>query len=161
VTLGASNDRNQMFISGVILLLAGCCPTCTRGARALVESLTTRRARDELSHELATSATRLQEANEALAEEMIERLKAAAGELVAAQKLRMHFERTPLAVIEWDRKQRITAWNPAAEAIFGFAAVEAVGKRLPSCSARRRERRPSRRCATSCWNRATATSPRS
>ena len=39
--------------------------------------------------------------NEALAEEMLERLKAQQSELVAAQKLRLHFERTPLAVIEW------------------------------------------------------------
>jgi PAS domain S-box-containing protein len=43
---------------------------------------------------------------------MIARLRAQQNELVAAQKLRMHFERTPLAVIEWDHQQRITAWNP-------------------------------------------------
>jgi diguanylate cyclase (GGDEF)-like protein/PAS domain S-box-containing protein len=131
VTLGASNDRNQMFISGVILLLAGMLPYVHALVhKSLVESLTTRRARDALSHELASERTRLQQANLALAEEMIERLKAQQGELVAGQKLRMHFERTPLAVIEWDHKQRITAWNPAAEGIFGFAAVETVGKPL-------------------------------
>jgi diguanylate cyclase (GGDEF)-like protein/PAS domain S-box-containing protein len=43
----------------------------------------------------------------------------------------MHFERTPLAVVEWDRALRITAWNPAAEAIFGFPLYEALGKTLP------------------------------
>jgi diguanylate cyclase (GGDEF)-like protein/PAS domain S-box-containing protein len=98
--------------------------------RSLIESLTTRRARDTLSSELASERSRLQEANLALAEEMIERLKAQEGELVAGQKLRMHIERTPLGVIEWDHKQRITAWNPAAEAIFGFAADETIGKPL-------------------------------
>ena len=53
------------------------------------------------------------------------------GEQLAAQKLRMHFERTPLAVVEWDRMLRITAWNPAAEAIFGFPLYEALGKTVP------------------------------
>jgi PAS domain-containing protein len=67
--------------------------------------------------------------NEALAEEMLERLKAQQSELVAAQKVRLHFERTPLAVIEWDRQHRVTAWNPAAEAIFGFSVSEALGAR--------------------------------
>jgi len=43
----------------------------------------------------------------------------------------MHFERTPLGVIEWDRNQRITAWNPAAEAIFGFSIHDAMGKSVP------------------------------
>src|SRR5687767_7279519 len=131
VTLGSSGDRNQMFLSGVILLLAGGLPYVHALVhRSLVESLTTRRARDSLSHELADERSRLQEANLALAEEMVGRLKAQEGELVAGQKLRMHFERTPLAVIEWDHQQRITAWNPAAEAIFGFSSPETVGKPL-------------------------------
>jgi diguanylate cyclase (GGDEF)-like protein/PAS domain S-box-containing protein len=120
-----------MFISGAILLFAGMLPYVHALVhRSLVESLTTRHHRDALSTELASERSRLQEANLALAEEMIERLKAQQGELVAGQKLRMHFERTPLAVIEWDHKQRITAWNPAAEGIFGYASVEAVGKPL-------------------------------
>lgn len=132
VTLGASGDRNQMFLSGVILMLAGMLPYVHDLVhRSLVESLTTRRAREELTHELASERNRLQEANEALAEEMVERLKAQQGELLAAQKLKMHFERTPLAVLEWDRHQRITAWNPAAEAIFGFPVYEALGKSVP------------------------------
>ena len=129
--LGASGDRNQMFISGVILLLAGMLPYVhAQVHRSLVESLTTRRAHAALSNELASERSRLAEANLALAGEMIERLKAQQGELVAGQKLRMHFERTPLAVIEWDHKQRITAWNPAAEGMFGYGAEETLGKPL-------------------------------
>ena len=130
-TLGASGDRNQMFLSGVILLLAGGLPYVHALVhRSLVDSLSTRAARDALSDQLASERSRLQEANLALAEEMIGRLRAQEGELVAGQKLRMHFERTPLAVIEWDHQQRITAWNPAAEGIFGFSPEEARGKPL-------------------------------
>ncbi len=133
VTLGMSGDRNQMFLSGSILILAVILPYVhARVHRALVESLTTRRVRDTLSSELESERTRLTEVNEALAEETSERMKAQESELLAAQKLRMHFERTPLAVLEWDRDQRITAWNPAAELIFGYPAYDAIGKTLPA-----------------------------
>ena len=44
------------------------------------------------------------------------------------QMLRIHFEHTPLAVVEWDLDFRITAWNPAAEGIFGYSKQEAVGQ---------------------------------
>ena len=133
VTLGSSGDRNQMFLSGLILILAGMLPYVHALVhRGLVESLTTRRARDMLTGELATERNRLQEAHDALADEMAERFKAQEKELAAAQKLRMHFERTPLAVLEWDLKLRITAWNPAAEAIFGFSLDDALGKAVPN-----------------------------
>ena len=132
LTLGASGDRNQQFLSGVILILAGLLPYVHALVhRSLVDSLTTRRIKEKLSDELERERSRLKEANAALAEEMAERLKAQQAELAAAQKLKMHFERTPLAVIEWDRRQRITAWNPAAEAIFGFPAYDAIGKSVP------------------------------
>ncbi|HTW30145.1 MAG TPA: PAS domain-containing protein, partial [Candidatus Sulfotelmatobacter sp.] len=36
------------------------------------------------------------------------------------QKLRMHIENTPLAVIEWDLDFRVASWNPSAERIFGY-----------------------------------------
>ncbi len=129
VTLGRSGDRNQAFLSGSILILAVILPYVhARVHKALVESLTTRRTRDSLSTELESERTRLQEVNEALAEETSEKLRAQQRELLAAQKLRMHFERTPLAVLEWDRESKIIAWNPAAEAIFGFPAYDAIGK---------------------------------
>jgi PAS domain S-box-containing protein len=44
------------------------------------------------------------------------------------QKLRIHFEHTPLAVVEWDTQLRITAWSPAAERVFGFSREEALGQ---------------------------------
>lgn len=43
------------------------------------------------------------------------------------QKLRLHVQQTPLAVIEWDRDFQVTAWNPAAEAMFGYSFQEALG----------------------------------
>lgn len=44
------------------------------------------------------------------------------------QKLRLHYNNTPLAVIEMDNKFRILAWNPAAEKIFGYSYNEVRGK---------------------------------
>ncbi len=49
-------------------------------------------------------------------------------QLVDSQKrLRLHIEQTPLAVIEWNREFIVTAWNPAAENMFGYKKEEAVG----------------------------------
>ncbi|MBK8324705.1 MAG: EAL domain-containing protein [Betaproteobacteria bacterium] len=129
LVLGSSGDRAQMFLSGAILMLAGVLPFVHEKVnRALVDSLALRRERAVLTLELDDERSRLQQANEALADEMLGRLKAQQAELLAAQKLRMHVERTPLAVIEWDREHRITAWNPAAEAIFGFTEDDARGR---------------------------------
>ncbi len=127
--LGASGDRAQLFLSGAILLLAAVLPFVHEKVnRALVDSLALRYERAELSSALGHERERLHQANEALADEMLGRLKAQQAELLAAQKLRMHVERTPLAVIEWDRDHRVTAWNPAAEAIFGFSEAQIAGR---------------------------------
>jgi len=44
------------------------------------------------------------------------------------QRLRMHLENTPLAVVEWDLNFRVAAWNSAAERIFGYTRQEALGQ---------------------------------
>jgi two-component system cell cycle sensor histidine kinase/response regulator CckA len=44
------------------------------------------------------------------------------------EKLRIHLEHTPLAVIEWDTEAQVTAWNPSAERLFGFSSQEAMGQ---------------------------------
>ncbi len=44
------------------------------------------------------------------------------------QRLRIHVEHTPLAVIEWDLQFRVVAWNAAAERIFGYTREEAMGQ---------------------------------
>jgi two-component system cell cycle sensor histidine kinase/response regulator CckA len=44
------------------------------------------------------------------------------------QKLRIHFEHTPLAVVEWDLDFRVADWNPSAERMFGYSREEAIGE---------------------------------
>ncbi len=44
------------------------------------------------------------------------------------QRLRVHVEHTPLAVIEWDLNFRVVAWNAAAERLFGFSREQAMGQ---------------------------------
>jgi two-component system, cell cycle sensor histidine kinase and response regulator CckA len=44
------------------------------------------------------------------------------------QKLRIHFEHTPLAVVEWDPQLRITEWSASAERVFGYSREEAIGR---------------------------------
>jgi two-component system cell cycle sensor histidine kinase/response regulator CckA len=44
------------------------------------------------------------------------------------QKLRIHFEHTPLAVVEWDTQLRITEWSSSAERVFGYSRHEALGR---------------------------------
>jgi PAS domain S-box-containing protein len=44
------------------------------------------------------------------------------------RKLALHIQQTPLAVIEWNLEFKVTAWNAAAERIFGYAQSEAIGR---------------------------------
>lgn len=46
----------------------------------------------------------------------------------ARERLMLHVEHSPLAVIEWDRQWRVTRWSGRAEAIFGWSASEVIGK---------------------------------
>ncbi len=43
-------------------------------------------------------------------------------------RLAQHLRQAPVAVAEWDADQRITAWNPAAELVFGYSHSEARGE---------------------------------
>jgi len=43
------------------------------------------------------------------------------------QRLSLHHEHTPLAVIEWNTDFEVISWNKAAETIFGFTKEEALG----------------------------------
>ncbi|MBI4396020.1 MAG: PAS domain S-box protein [Elusimicrobia bacterium] len=47
------------------------------------------------------------------------------------QNLRSLIEVSPLAIVVLDEKGRVTAWNPAAERIFGWSEQEILGRRLP------------------------------
>lgn len=46
------------------------------------------------------------------------------------QRMRLLFEQTPLAVIEWDKDFKVTDWNPSAEKIFGYKKEEAIGQQF-------------------------------
>jgi PAS domain S-box-containing protein len=43
------------------------------------------------------------------------------------QRLALHVQQTPLAVIEWDTDFEVVEWNPAAEKVFGYTTEEAQG----------------------------------
>jgi PAS domain S-box-containing protein len=58
----------------------------------------------------------------------IERLAAEQQLRNAQQKLRLHFQQTPLGVIEWDKDFNVRDWNPAASRIFGYSYEEAFGQ---------------------------------
>ena len=47
---------------------------------------------------------------------------------LSKQRLSLHVEQTPLAVIEFDTGGQVQAWNPAASAMFGYSREEAVGQ---------------------------------
>jgi PAS domain S-box-containing protein len=64
----------------------------------------------------------------AIAEDITARKQAADALLQSQQRLSLMVQQTPLAVIEWNTEFRITAWNPAAERIFGYTAEEAIGQ---------------------------------
>lgn len=63
-----------------------------------------------------------------VARDITERKRAEEEMRQSQQKLRIHFEHTPLAVVEWDLDFRVAAWNPSAERIFGYARQEALGQ---------------------------------
>ncbi len=44
------------------------------------------------------------------------------------QHLTLHVQQTPLGVIEWGLNCEVIAWNPGAEAIFGFRRAEILGQ---------------------------------
>ncbi len=46
------------------------------------------------------------------------------------QRLRLHMENTPLAMLEWEADLSVRYWNSAAESLFGWTSEEAVGKSL-------------------------------
>lgn len=49
---------------------------------------------------------------------------------VSQQRLLLHREQSPLAIIEWNTDFEIVDWNPAAQSIFGYAKEEVLGRRL-------------------------------
>ena len=46
------------------------------------------------------------------------------------QRQKLHIDNTPMAVVECDSEFRVTAWNRAAENIFGYSSTEAINKHI-------------------------------
>ena len=44
-------------------------------------------------------------------------------------RLKLHFDQTPLGIIEWDKDFKVIRWNPAAEKMFGYTQEEASGRK--------------------------------
>lgn len=63
-----------------------------------------------------------------IARDITDRKKAEEEIRRSQQRFSMHFEHTPLAVVEWDIDFRVVAWNPSAERIFGYSRQEAIGQ---------------------------------
>ncbi|MDK3155443.1 PAS domain S-box protein [Kamptonema cortianum] len=63
-----------------------------------------------------------------VARDVTERKWAQDALLKSQQKLTLHVQQTPLAVIEWNLRGEVTEWNPAAEEIFGYSKAEVLGR---------------------------------
>jgi diguanylate cyclase (GGDEF)-like protein/PAS domain S-box-containing protein len=87
----------------------------------LAESLRLSSSNEELTSNLETTVSQLVSASHS--RDVIER---AARE--SQRRLRMYIEQTPLATIDWDAEFKVAAWNPAAEATFGYSRAEALGR---------------------------------
>ncbi len=48
----------------------------------------------------------------------------------AYRTLAAHLQNTPLAVVEWDAERRFVRWSGQAEKLFGWTALEVVGRRF-------------------------------
>ncbi len=122
-------DRGSSAIGASIVIFAGLLVAVhSKVHKALVDSLSARFDNLLIAMRLEEEKIRVEKANLALELEAVERRKAERAELLALQRLRLHLERTPLGVIEWDPEFRITTWNPSAEGIFGYGAAEAIGE---------------------------------
>ncbi len=62
--------------------------------------------------------------------DITERLRADEALRESEQKLKFHFENSPLAVVEWDSNYVVTQWSKEAERIFGWRKEETIGQRI-------------------------------
>lgn len=65
-----------------------------------------------------------------VAEDITSRKKIEESLLLSRQKMALHLEQTPLAVMELDLDFKIQSWNPAAENIFGYSTHEILGQHI-------------------------------
>lgn len=89
-----------------------------------------KQANEQLEQRVSERTQRLAEINHTLAAEVQERKRIAAEIRQSQQRLALMVEQTPLAVMEWNMKFEVVAWNPAAERIFGYTTEEAIGSTI-------------------------------
>ena len=66
----------------------------------------------------------------AIAQDVTERCETEKALRQSEQRLALHIQQTPLAVIELEPDMTVTNWNPAAERTFGYTAAEAIGRNV-------------------------------
>ncbi len=122
-------DRSGTLLGAAILVLMGILVVVhSKVHLALRDALTARLDNVLIAMRLGEEKARVEATKKALEQESDDRQKAERAELMALQRLKLHLERTPLSVIEWDMEFRVATWNPAAEALFGYSASEVFGE---------------------------------
>ena len=80
---------------------------------------------DELSSELL-------KINKRLGKEISKRTRAEITLKEKNERLKYQIENSPLAVVEWNSDYYVTQWTKEAEHLFGYSAVEMLGKKIDS-----------------------------
>jgi diguanylate cyclase (GGDEF)-like protein/PAS domain S-box-containing protein len=128
LTMGFGDRSGSMLGAAIIILTGVLVAVHAKVHRALIDSLSARFDNVMIATRLQEEQARVERANRALEQEAMDRQKAERSELLALQRLRLHLDRTPLGVIEWDMDFRVTSWNPSAEAIFGYSGADVIGE---------------------------------
>jgi diguanylate cyclase (GGDEF)-like protein/PAS domain S-box-containing protein len=124
-------DRNHLLLGLMLLaLLALLLFIHSRANLAVIEALGTRFKNLSLASSLETERQQSREAVLALVSETKERQRVESHARVALQKLSLHAEHSPIALIEWDMNLCVSDWNQAAERIFGYTSAEVMGRHL-------------------------------
>jgi PAS domain S-box-containing protein len=88
-----------------------------------------RQLNEELERRVEQRTEDLAAASERLRQSVSERRRTEDALRAMHERLRLHIEKTPLAVIEY-REFRVRLWSPQAEKIFGWRAEEVMGRRF-------------------------------
>ena len=104
----------------------------TTGDVVTLSNHTTLRAKNTVEYQIADSAAPILDGNTIIGailvfHDVTEQYRMRQVLHESQKRLKLHIERTPLAVIEWDRDFVVIDWNPAAEKVFGYTKEEAVG----------------------------------
>ncbi len=128
MTMGFGDRVGSMLGAAIIILMGVLVAVHAKVHLALCDSLSARFDNVFIAMRLEEEKARVERANRALEKEAQDRQKAERAEIIALQRLRLHLDRTPLGVIEWDMDFQVTTWNPSAEAIFGYSGGDVIGE---------------------------------